>query len=41
MHLVVLCIHDQISQEYPGYRNFFQDSKAGNNIDFQKSFEIS
>ena len=34
-------VHHQISQNYSGYRHFFQDSKAGSNINFQKFFEIS
>ena len=33
--MIVLCVHYQISQDYPGYRNFFQDSKAGSNTNFQ------
>ena len=41
MRSVVLWIHHQISQDYSGYGNFFQDSKAGSNINFQKLLEIS
>ena len=37
----VLCIHHQIFQNYSGYINFFQGSKAGSNINFQNSLEIS
>ena len=35
------CIHYQISQDYLGYRSFFQGSNAGSNINFQKPLEIS
>ena len=41
MHSAVLCVHNQISQDYSEYRDFFQDSKAGSIINSQKSWEIS
>ena len=33
--------HHQISQDHPENKIFFQDTKAGSNINFQKSLKIA
>ena len=40
MQLYDVYIHHQIPQDYLKYRNFFQDSKADSNTNFQKSLEF-
>ena len=35
-HIMYIYAHQEISQDYLGYRNFFQDSKASRNINSQK-----
>ena len=40
MHSSEIRQHHQISQDHPGYRNLFQGSKEGSNINFQKPLKI-
>ena len=39
--IIVVRKNHQISQDFSGYKNFFQDSKVGSKIIFEKSLEIS